>query len=134
MSKSAIYATDTSSNSVAIGGVVPISTVGRRFGCSVGLQNNGVVLKERGYYDVDVNLTATSTVASTATVSLYQDGQPISGASATVTVGTVGDVISLPLSALVRVTGCCCNTSVLTLVVSGQALTVTNASIKVEKI
>lgn len=134
MSKSAIYATNTTSTSVASGGTVPLSTVNRRFGCSVGLQNNAITLKERGYYNVDVNFTAVATATGSATLTLYQDGQAIPGAETTVTVGTVGDSISLPINALVRMTGCCCNTSALTLVVSGQSLTVTNVGIVVDKI
>lgn len=61
------------------------------------------------------------------------DGAPVQGATAIATAGAVGDVVTLPISALVRL-NCDCDTANLTIVIGGQAVTAQNLAFVVEKI
>ena len=44
MSKSAIYTTNTSKPTVAVGGVVPVGVTTRRFGCNIKQDGNTITL------------------------------------------------------------------------------------------
>lgn len=133
MSKSAIYAVNTEVGSAVPTGVIfPIEDIVRRFGNNVNLVNSGIVLKGSGYYSVSVNLTLTATAADEMTATLFQDGMPVPGATASVTMAAVGDVATLSIDALVRVLGYC-DTSVLTVRLSSQPVTNVSSSIEVEK-
>lgn len=134
MSNAAIYAINPTTGTVVTdGGTVPFTQVVRRFGCALGVDNNNVVLKDRGYYYVDADITAVATAVGDIVVSLYQDGVVVPGAVYTSSVAAIGDVVTIPVSAIVRKTGCECNNSVLTVVVSGQGVTLDTATIAVIK-
>lgn len=134
MSKSAIYAIYTiPGTAIAVNGVLPLNVINRRYGCNCSLLNNGIALEGAGYYDVDATVTVTATAADAVTVSLYQDGVPVPGATATAIAAAVGDQVVIPITAIVRVL-CNAATSVLTLVVSGQAVTTFNTAVAVEKL
>lgn len=55
------------------------------------------------------------------------------GATASATATAIGDIVTLPISALVRL-NCDCDTANLTIVISGQAVTAQNLAFVVEKI
>ena len=95
-------------------------------------QSKGEVnLNGTGYYDIDANITLTAGAAGTVIVSLYKDGVPITGATASAT-ATESGIISVSIPAVVR-NMCCCG-SVITAILTGVAATITNAAIAVEKI
>ena len=131
--KSALYAVNNSLPTIPAAGVIPFGTVIRRFGCNIQLAGTGVTLSGAGYYDVDVSVTLSPSAIGTVTVSLLKDGVLIPGASAAETVTAAGDTVNLSFSAIVRLQ-CCEDTSTLTLVLSGGAATINNASIVVEKL
>jgi hypothetical protein len=131
--KSAIYTANTSPQSVASGGTIALGSVQRRFGDSIRLNGNGITLAERGYYDVDVSVTAAPLVAGTVVVSLYSNGVAVPGAVASGSVTTAGNPVSLSFPAIIRV-ACCGNPPVLTLTLTGNASTVTNAAVSVAKL
>lgn len=58
---------------------------------------------------------------------------PEQGATAIATATAIGDIVSLPISALVRL-NCDCDTANLTIVIGGQAVTAQNLAVVVEKI
>jgi hypothetical protein len=60
------------------------------------------------------------------------DGAPVQGATAIVTATAIGDVVTLPISALVRL-NCDCDTANLTIVIGGQVVTAQNLALVVEK-
>jgi hypothetical protein len=130
MSKSILYAANTAAQSVPVGGTVNFGSAVRRYGCDCRLSGGNVVIMNRGYYDVDVNLTVTTAVAGSLTASIYLDGVLIPGATVTKTV-TVGGVTALSIPAVVR-EKCCCESAV-TVIITGTAATVNNAAIRVVK-
>lgn len=127
---SAIYAVNTTSTAIADGGTYSPNTVVRRFGSRSQLINGVITLGGSGYYDVAVAGTFTSTAVGTVTMSVYQNGTLIPGMSATQTISTAGDIVSLNVSGMVR-TGC--SSSTITVGISGQAVTGTNLAIDVTR-
>lgn len=147
MSKSAIYTANTSPVTINLTAqqptaTLPLDTTVRRFGranCEniLELSGNGILARDSGYYDVDASAVLTPAAAGIYTVTLYQDGQPVHGASQSVT-AVAGATISLNIPAVVR-TRCDCGASALSLVVSTTAdipaaIVVNNIGIVAEKI
>ena len=65
--KSALYAAMQTPTAVAVGGVIPLGGLIRRYGCDIALNGNAVNLSGVGYYDVDASITATLTAAGAVT-------------------------------------------------------------------
>ena len=122
--KSAIYTVNdtgisiTTTNSTPV--QVPYGSVIRRFGQGVRLEGGSLQCNGLGYFDVDEHLIVTPVAAGPITVQLYQDGQAVRGASATLT-GAVGVPLDLPIKALVRNCGCDCNI-ILTTTINGSCV------------
>ena len=83
--KSALYTAMQTPTAVAVGGVIPLGGLIRRYGCDIALNGNAVNLSGVGYYDVDASITATLTAAGAVTATLYKDGVAVPGATATET-------------------------------------------------
>jgi len=131
---SAIYTVNSSDQAVGVNGIISLGSTIRRFGKNINLVGNAINISGSGYFDVDASITITGTNAGTVTVSLYKDGTAVSGAEASVSL-TAGDVVTVPINALVREFGCCAdNNSNLTFVLGGFAETINNISVVVERI
>lgn len=145
--KSSIYVASTSPVTINLTAQQPTATLHlgttvRRFGranCEniLELSGNGILARDSGYYDVDASAVLTPAAAGIYTVTLYQDGQPVQGASQSVT-ATAGATIALNIPAIVR-TRFDCGASALTLVVSTTAtlpadVIINNVGVVVEKI
>lgn len=129
--KSAVYAANTSAQSLAAGDTINFGNVVRRFGCNCNVSGGNAIVNGSGYYDLDADVTFTAGGAGTAVITLYKDGAAISGATASVTtVAETTYAVSIP--AIIRQV-CCCE-STITAVITGVAATVLNAAISVEKI
>lgn len=130
--KSAIYTAMQTPTGVAVGGVIPLGSLIRRYGRDLELNGNAVNLTGAGYYDVDASISVAPIAAGTVTVSLYQNGVAVPGASASAALaeGTVSD---LSITALVRQV-CCAAGSALTLVLTGAASTVSNVALRVQRV
>lgn len=135
--KSALYAAMQTPTAVAVGGVIPLGSLIRRYGCDISLNGNAVNIvggnQSAGYYDVDASLTVAPTAAGTVTVTLFKDGVPVPGATASATAAAADDVVDLNIPALVRQV-CCAAGSALTLVLTGAAATVNNVALRVQRI
>lgn len=133
MSKSAIFTALTTSTPVAVGAVIPLGTVQRRFGCNLDLSgNNTIETCGIGYYKVTAVATMAAASTDPITVSLQQDGVNVTGASATITVAGTSDETVLAITAIVR-NRCACSSS-LSFVLTGAAATVDNMAVTVEKL
>ena len=130
--KSAIYTANSSNTAVAVGGVIPLGTVNRRFGCNANLSGNGIVLTGTGYYEVDSSFTATANAAGNVTITMLRDGVAVPGATAIAT-ATAAGTVNLTLPSVIRLQ-CCNSSSTLTFVLSGTAVTLNNAAVIVKKI
>lgn len=86
-----------------------------------------------GYYDVDASVSVAATAVGNVTATLYKDGTPVQGATASATATAIGDIVTLPITALVRL-NCDCDTANLMIVIGGQAVTSQNLAFVVEKI
>lgn len=136
--KSGIYAVNTQTGqSIGIGDTYVPSTIIRRYGKYCQLGGNGVSIGNcsggAGYYDVDASVSVSATAAGNITAALFKDGAPVQGATAIATSTAVDDIVTLPISALVRL-NCDCDTANLTIVIGGQAVTAQNLAFVVEKI
>lgn len=136
MSKAGIYTVNSGAQAVAVGGVINLGSINRRFGrqcCDAVLDLNGssITINEPGYYDVDVAVTALPTAAGPVTIAVFQDGAAVPGSTNSVqaTAGNPVNVVSLPL---IRVR--CGSASNLTVVLINGAGTVANISAKVLKV
>lgn len=130
--KSAIYAVNTSAVAIPEGGNYQPNTIIRRFGQCCQMANNAMELNGQGYYDVAVTATVIGTVAGNVTMTVYQDGAAVPGMNATQTIKAVGDTVTLGTSGIVRVY-CGKNSSTLTVVIGGQAVTGSNLAIDITK-
>lgn len=145
--KAAIYTANTSPVTITLTAqqptaTLPLGTTVRRFGrvnCEniLELSGNGILARDSGYYDVDASAVLTPSAAGIYTVTLYQDGQPVQGASQSVTAAAAA-TITFNIPAIVR-TRCECGASTLTLVVSTTAtmpvtLVANNTGVVIERI
>lgn len=130
--KSAIYTAMQTPIGVAVGGVIPLGSLIRRYGGDIELNGNAVNLTGAGYYDVDASISVAPIAAGTVTVSLHQNGVAVPGASASAAL-TEGTVSDLSITALVRQV-CCAAGSALTLVLTGAASTVSNVALRVQRV
>ena len=135
--KALLYTTNTTTQTVAAGGVIAPGTIQRRVGntrcCTpvITLNGNNIVLTEPGYYSVQVDVTDAVIEAGAVTVSLVQDGNVIE--SVTGTAAAAGDAVNITLSApIVRVFNC--TASNLSIVLTAGAGNVTSVGISVIKL
>ena len=132
MSKSAIYTTNVSNPPVAAGGIVPVGSTTRRYGCNIRQDGNAITLCGQGYYLVNVSATVAPTAAGTVSLTAQKDGVAIIGATAAQTVAANG-VANLNIAAIVR-NACGCDGSLLSLALDGVASVVNNLAVTVEKL
>ena len=133
MSKSAIYTTNTSKPTVAVGGVVPVGVTTRRFGCNIKQDGNAITLCGQGYYLVNVSATVAPTAAGAVSLSAQKDGVEIVGATAAATATGASDELNLSITALIR-NACGCESSILSLMLGGTEAVVNNLSVVAEKL
>lgn len=143
MSAGYLYSANTVAQAVAVGGTVNMGSSIRRFGCVKGTatpyaNTNGTttVLSACGkcptYFDVDATFVVIPTDAGTVTITAFQDGVAVPGATASATVAAAATTVTLPISFGVRLnTGV--TSSNITYVLSSVAASVTNAAQTVSK-
>ena len=133
MSKSLIQTVNQSSQAVAANSIIDLGSVIRRFGCNLRLNGNAIEVDGAGYYTVDCNVTLAPTTAGNVTVTLCKNGVPLTGATATGSVSTSGNPVTLPIQTTIR-EGCACDGgTALTLVLVAGASTVSNVAVRAEK-
>ena len=132
MSKSAIYTTNVSNPTVPVGGIVPVGSTTRRYGCNIRQDGNAITLCGQGYYLVNVSATVAPTASGTVSLTAQKDGVAIIGATAAQTVAANG-VANLTIAAIIR-NACGCDGSLLSLALDGVASVVNNLAVTVEKL
>lgn len=142
MSSGFLYSANTTAQTLAIGGTINMGNVVRRFGCVKGtstplatVNGTNTILSSCGrcpkYFKIDTAITAIPTAAGTVTVTAFQDGVAIPGATASATVAAAATTVMLPLTFGVKLnTGV--TSSNITYVVTGAAVSVTNVAQTVE--
>lgn len=130
MSKSVLYASNTSNQTLSTGDVINFGSIVRKYGCNCNLSGGNVVVSGTGYYNMDTIFTLTASAAGNAIITLYKDGVAIPGGIATFTMAA-GDLCAVSIPAMIR-QHCCCDATI-TAVLTGIAGTMNNAAIVVEK-
>ena len=133
MSKSAIYTTNTTAQTIAVDGIIPVGTTTRRYGCNIRQDGNAITLCGQGYYLVNVSATVTPTAAGTVSVTAQKDGVDIVGATGSETVAAVSNAANISITAIVR-NACGCDSSILSFILGGVAAVVDNFAVTVEKL
>lgn len=132
MSRSLIQTANPSTQAVAVGGIINLGSVLRRYGCNCRLNGNTVEIEGAGYYTINGTFTVAPTAAGNVTVVILENGVQVAGATATVN-ATAGNAVTLPIVTTVR-QGCCCDgASSITCVLTEGAGNVTNVSLRIEK-
>ena len=131
MSKALIYTANTSGAEVPIGNTIPVGSIIRRYGRCIDATGSAINVQESGYYSVDVSASVTAAVAGDVVLALTQDGVPVPGARAAVTITTADtQVENLKITAAIRVRRC--DNSNLSVLVDGTAApTVQNMAFRV---
>lgn len=140
--KAIINTFNSGTQSVAVGGTIALGSISQRFGrktcgnnCEyiLSLNGNGIAATERGFYKVNASVTAAPTAAGTVTVTMFNNGVAVPGATASGSVTTANNPtnVSFPADIYVPCGGPAAN---LTLVLTGTASNVTNVAVTVEKV
>ena len=131
MSKSVIYTANATATVLAVGDLIPLGSTSRRYGCNLRQDGNGITATGAGYYLVTMSATVAPTAAGAVTITGQKDGVAIIGATATST-AAAGATTNLAFSTIVRNLGC--DSSILSLVLTGAAATVSNFAVSVVKL
>lgn len=131
MSKSVIYSALTTPTAVAVGEIIPLGPTVRRYGACIAQTGNVINIAERGYYNVNVSVTAEAAAVGDITITLLDNGLPVTGATATVTAAAVGDLVNLNITAVMRVF---CGSQRLAVTLGETAATIDNMALVVEKL
>ena len=144
MSAGYLYSANTTAQTLAVGGTINMGSPVRRYGCVKGTSTpyatvNGTTttLSNSGccpaYFDVDAAFVVIPTAAGTVTITAFQDGVAIPGATASATVAAAATSVTVPLVFGVRL-GAGVASSNITYVLTGAASSVTNAAQTVAKV
>lgn len=104
MSKSLIYLTNTTSNSVTAGNTIPLGYVTRKMGNGMTTSGNSIYISVPGFYEIDFGATFTGT-AGNVKVNVNQNGSELASATDTIATATT-EVHSLSIPTVSRVYCC----------------------------
>lgn len=138
--KNVIYAGTDTATTVNVGGIIPLTTVVKRFNrCNakseINLVGNSIAIETenccRPRYNAVASITFAGATAGNGIVSIYQDGVAIPLANATATITTpLTQYVTVTIPVSIQTKGC--TTTALTLVNTGAiGITVINANILV---
>ncbi len=133
MSKSAIYTTNTAIPTITTGNIVPVGVTTRRFGRNIRQDGNTITICGQGYYLINVSATVTPSAAGTVTLTAQKDGVAIIGATASETVSAASTAVNLSITAIVR-NACGCDSSIISLILTGATAEINNLAVNVEKL
>lgn len=144
MSTGYLYSANTTSQTLAVGNTINMGNTVRRFGCVkctsnpyINVSGTTTTISSCGkcpaYFDFNANFVVTPIDAGTVTITAFQDGVAIPGATASATVAAVATTVTLPLSFGVRLNQGI-NSSNITYVITGAASTVSNVAQTVSKL
>lgn len=123
MSKAAIFAVNTVTQTLTGTGLVSLGSPVHGFGCVCGqkaidVSGNNLTLHEAGMYGVVISATVTASATGTVTLQAYQDGTAI-GAPQSVEIATADGPASVTVAIGPRVA--CKTSSIITLVATTTA-------------
>lgn len=132
MNKSVLYTALTTSTPITAGSIVPLGNVIRRCGGELNLNGNVIDTCGCGYYKITAVATIAAASTDPITISLEQNGVPVTGASSTITVAGTSDETVLTVIGVVR--NKCTKFSNLSFVLTGADATIDNMAVIVETV
>ena len=127
MVKNSILTVNTNSGAVVLNTPIPLGNVQARTGCA--RLNGSSLMLPRGKYLLDVSATFTAAATGDVAFQVYQNGAPIPGATASVTVSVAGTQVKfISIPTLVE-TYCRCNSNI-TVQASGNIPTLSNFTVR----
>lgn len=143
MSAGFMYSANTTAQTLAVGGTINMGAPVRREGCVKGTSTpyanvvgSNTILSSSGrcpsYFSVNASFVVVPTAAGTVTISAFQDGVAIPGATASATVAAAATSVTVPVTFGVRLNSGVSSSSI-TYVLTGAAGSITNAAQTVTK-
>ncbi len=132
MNNSLIFMNTVTTASVTANGVIPLTNIQRRRGNVIQNGTNSITLNAPGYYKINGTITFTAPAPGDVTVQVQKNGVEIPSITASTTITTATtEVRSLAISGVIRVY---CNEGVssISLVNTGEAITISNVSLDIE--
>lgn len=131
--KSLFYSVLSNATETSLNEAVPLGNIVRRYGRNIELSGNSIVLKNKGYYEIDVNSTFVAAQGNVA-FELLSNGIPVDGATAIETVETANtQYCNASIHCIVRVY--CCYPVNIQIVTNGTAApTISNLAVTVKEI
>lgn len=123
MSKAALFAINSTQQTLTGGGSVDLGNPVHGFGCTccqktIDVSGNNLTLRDGGMYGIIISATVTASAAATVTLQAYQDGSPIGTPQAvTVTAANDAQAVTVPIGPRVN----CGASSIITLVATTTA-------------
>lgn len=110
--------TNSTAQSIAAGGIVPLGSAVHGFGKDIILNGNRINLRAAGHYDIEAVFTGLATAATPITLTMYEGAVPVTSVS--VTPAAAGAAVTLPLiwNSFIR---CNCNSTAIYFELSGAA-------------
>ena len=133
MSRALLQTVNTGVQDVDANGIINPGSALRRFGCSIRLNGNAILIDAEGYYTINAAVTLAPVAAGEVSAALYLDGVQIPGAVGTGTAAAAGNSVTVPIITTVRMGCACAGANNLTLVLGDAAASVSNVSLRVEK-
>ena len=123
MSKAALYAINSTQQTLTGGGSVDLGNPVHGFGqtcCqkTIDVSGNNLTLRDGGMYGIVISATVTASAAGTVTLQAFQDGVAF-GVPQAVNIAAANDAASVTLNIGPRVS--CCSNSIITLVATTTA-------------
>ena len=131
MSKSLIQTVNAGPQTVPELGVIGLGSTTRRFGCNCRQSGDAIECTGCGYYTVTASVVVAPEAIGVVSVTMNQNGAPVSGAISSAAVSTADNPVTLSITSTIRLS--CEETATLTFILTEGAGTVENISVRVEK-
>lgn len=131
MSRSLIQTVNAGPQTVPELGVIGLGSTSRRFGCNCRQSGDAIECTGCGYYTVTASVVVAPEAIGVVSVSMNQNGAPVSGAISSAAVSTADNPVTLSITSTIRLS--CEETATITFVLTEGAGTVENISVRVEK-
>ena len=126
------FMTTTTDQAILANGIIPLTTIQRKYGCATIPTSDGILLNRPGYYKVNASVTFTAPEAGVASIQLQKNGADVIGITASTTVTTATtEVRTLNINGIVKV-DCSGSLATLNIINTGVAITLDNAAFEVE--
>lgn len=127
------FLTTTAVTPIVADGLIPLTTIQRKYGCGViNPDNNSVYLNKPGYYKINASVTFTAPAAGVVSIALQKNEVDVPGITASTSITTADtEIRTLNINGIVRVMPCE-GVSSLNLINSGVDADIQNVAFDIE--